>query len=68
MIEISTPMPVINEIFGKDYSASPEQISEKYGEQAAADAYSVYQAAMAIPWYGSAYDDNKYSFSADCER
>jgi hypothetical protein len=68
MSEISTPITVINEILGKDYSASHEEIRKKYGEQAAADAAKVYEAVMAIQWYGSAsYDNNKNSFSADCE-
>lgn len=68
MIEISTPMAIINEIFGKDYSLSAEETRRKYGEQAAEDAEKVYAAAMAIPWYGSAsYDNNKNSFSAECE-
>jgi len=68
MSEISTSMTIINEILGKDYASNREETRRKYGEQAAADAEKVYQAAMAIPWYGSAYDDNKNSFSADCER
>ncbi|HEY0047827.1 MAG TPA: hypothetical protein VGB68_00975 [Pyrinomonadaceae bacterium] len=69
MSEITTPIAVINEIFGKDYSASREETKKKYGEQAEADAKKVYEAVMAIPWYGSAsYDNNKSSFSADCER
>lgn len=68
MSEISTPMAIINEILGKDYSLSREKVKEKYGAQAAADAEKVYAAAMAIQWYGSAsYDDNKNSFSADCK-
>ncbi|HEX9961793.1 MAG TPA: hypothetical protein VGB00_12715 [Pyrinomonadaceae bacterium] len=68
MIEISTPMEIINEILGKDYSLTDEETKRKYGEQAAADAYKVYTAAMAITWYGSAsYDNNKNSFSADCK-
>ncbi|HEX8369737.1 MAG TPA: hypothetical protein VF604_14420 [Pyrinomonadaceae bacterium] len=69
MSEISTPIEIINEIFGKDYSVSREEIRKKYGEKASADADQVYEAAMAIPWYGSAsYDNNKSSFAADCER
>jgi hypothetical protein len=67
MSEISTPMAIINEILGKDYASSAEEKRKKYGEQAAADAEKVYEAAMAIPWYGAAYDHNKNSFSADCE-
>ncbi|HEX8249179.1 MAG TPA: hypothetical protein VF599_13460 [Pyrinomonadaceae bacterium] len=67
MSEISTPMALINEILGMHYSASPEEIRKKYGEKAAEDAEKVYRAAMAIPWYGSAYDNNKNSFAADCE-
>lgn len=67
MSEISTSMGIINEILGKDYYSSPEEKRRKYGEKAAEDAEKVYQAAMAIPWYGSAYDVNKNSFSADCE-
>ena len=67
MLEISTPMAIINEIFGKDYSLSREETRKKYGETAAADADKVYEAAMAIQWYGSAsYENNKNSFSADC--
>lgn len=69
MSEISTPMAIINEIFGKDYSLSAEETRKKYGEKAAEDAEKVYRAVMAIPWYGSSsYDDNKSSFTADCER
>jgi type I restriction-modification system DNA methylase subunit len=68
MIEISTPMAIINEIFGKDYSLSREETKKKYGEQADADAAKVYEAVMAIPWYGSSsYDNNKNSFTADCK-
>jgi hypothetical protein len=68
MNEISTPITVINEILGKDFSVSREEIRKKYGEQAAEDAAKVYEAVMAIPWYGSSsYDDNKSSFTADCE-
>lgn len=68
MSEITTPIAVINEIFEKNYSASREEIKKKYGEQVEADVQKVYEAVMAIPWYGSAsYDNNKNSFSADCE-